>query len=255
MKLKKKSLIILGLSTVALGTIGFSSWIIAETTPQPVKSNVDVSVGDVEDHRIFLEKADVENNVLIFDADGNAVSGGVITASKGSTEDLSCTASFIIGGATDDDFKAAYADKSVAVTFTSTELSKLASDEYLAIQSPINIGSTATKITELNNIAITSDPVNSTSTYDKPSDVHKYTISVSQASLTGTSNEGKFGYKVDITFNFAWGSAFEYSNPVKLTSSNFDSDAEKALKALDNYHTTADPKITLGIQISLVDRN
>ena len=252
MKLKKNSLVILGLATVALGTIGFSSWIIAGNPPQPVNSNVDVTIGDVEDHSIFLEKVDVENNVLKFDADGKAVSGGVITASKGSEEDLSCTASFIIGGATDDDFKAAYADKSVAVTFTSTELSKLVSDEYHAIQSPITIGSTATKITELNDISVTTK---NSDTYANPSDVHKYSISISKATLTGTSNEGKFGYKVDITFNFAWGSAFEYSNPVKLTSSNFDSDAEKALKALDNYHTTADPKITLGIQISLVDRN
>lgn len=250
MKLKKNSLVILGLATVALGTIGFSSWIIAGNPPQPVNSNVDVTIGDVEDHSIFLEKVDVENNVLIFDADGKAVSGGVITASKGSTEDLSCTASFIIGGATDDDFKAAYADKSVAVTFTSTELSELVSDEYLAIQSPITIG-TATKITELNDFSVTTK---NSDTYANPSSVHKYSISISEATLTGTPNEGKFGYKVDITFNFAWGSAFEYSNPVKLTSSNFDSDAEKALKALDNYHTTTGSKKTLGIQISLVDR-
>ena len=97
MKLKKNSLVILGLATVALGTIGFSSWVIAGNPPQPVNSNVDVTVGDVEDHSIFLEKVDVENNVLKFDADGKAVSGGVITASKGSEEDLSCTASFIIG--------------------------------------------------------------------------------------------------------------------------------------------------------------
>lgn len=251
MKLKKNSLIILGLSTVALGTIGFSSWIIAGTTPQPVSSNVDVTVGDVEDHRIFLEKVDLEGNALKFDADSTVVGGRVITASEGSKEDLSCTASFIIGGATDDDFKAAYADKSVAVTFTSAELSELASDEYLAIQSPITIG-TATMITELNDFSVTTK---NSDTYANPSSLHKYSISISEATLTGTSNEGKFGYKVDITFNFAWGSAFEYSNPVNLTSSNFDQDALEALKALDNYHTTTGSKKTLGIQISLVDRN
>lgn len=251
MKLKKNSLIILGLSTVALGTIGFSSWIIAGTTPQPVSSNVDVTVGDVEDHRIFLEKVDSEDNALKFDADSTVDGGGVVTASEGSKEDLSCTASFIIGGATDDDFKAAYADKSVAVTFTSAELSELVSDEYLAIQSPITIG-TATKITELNDFSVTTK---NSDTYANPSSLHKYSISISEATLTGTSNEGKFGYKVDITFNFAWGSAFEYSNPVNLTSSNFDQDALEALKALDNYHTTTGSKKTLGIQISLVDRN
>ena len=251
MKLKKNSLIILGLSTVALGTIGFSSWIIAGTSPQPVSSNVDVTIGDVEDHRIFLEKVDSKDNALKFDADSTVVGGEVVTASEGSKEDLSCTASFIIGGATDDDFKAAYADKSVAVTFTSAELSELVSDEYLAIQSPITIG-TATKITELNDFSVTTK---NSVTYANPSSLHKYSISISEATLTGTSNEGKFGYKVDITFNFAWGSAFEYSNPVNLTSSNFDQDALEALKALDNYHTTTGSKKTLGIQISLVDRN
>lgn len=253
MKLKKNSLIILGLSTVALGTIGFSSWIITGTTPEPVGSNVDVTIGDVEDHRIFLEKVDLENNALIFDADSTVEGGGVVAASDGSTQDLSCTASFIIGGATEDDFRAAYADKSVAVTFTSTDLASLVSES--AIQSPINIESTATKITELNDIAITSAPENSTSTYDKPSGVHKYTISVSKASLTTGTNKDKFGYKVDITFNFAWGSAFEHSNPVNLTSTSFDDEAKSALTALDNYHTTTGSKKTLGIQISLVGRN
>lgn len=253
MKLKKNSLIILGLSTVALGTIGFSSWIIAGTTPDPVDSNVDVTIGAVEDHRIFLEKVDSEDNALKFDANSAVKGGGVVAASDGSTEDLSCTASFIIGGATDDDFKAAYADKSVAVTFTSTDLESLVSES--AIQSPITIGSAATKITELNDIAITSDPKNSTSTYDQPSGVYKYTISVSQASLTTGANKDKFGYKVDITFTFAWGSAFDYSNPVNLTSTSFDDEAKSALKALDDYHTTTGSKKTLDIQISLVDRN
>ena len=246
MKLKKNSLVILGLATVALGTIGFSSWIIAETTPpSPVDSNVNVTVGDVVDPNIFLEKVDLESNALKFDADSTVVGEGVITASDGSTQDLSCTASFIIGGATDDDFKAAYADKSVAVTFTSTDLDSLVKKS--AIQSPINIGSTATKITELNDIAITSDPKNSTSTYDQPSGVYKYTISVSKASLTTGTNKDKFGYKVEITFNFAWGSAFQYSNPVKLTSIN--DAAKNALNALDQAND-----FDLTVEISLVNR-
>lgn len=244
---KRSGFIILGLSTVALGTIGFSSWIIAGTNPETTLPNVDVTVGDVEDHSIFLELPSQTDNILVFDADSDAVGKGtVVTATPGSQEDMTFTASFIIGGATDDDFKAAYADKSVAVTFTSTDLDNLVSKS--AIQSPINIGSTATKITELNDIAITSDPKNSTSTYDEPSGLHKYTISVSQASLTTGTNKDKFGYKVDITFNFAWGSAFKYKNPVCLQS--IDTTEKNALNALDEANNDFD----LSVKISLVER-
>lgn len=245
MKLKKNSLIILGLSTVALGTIGFSSWIIAGTDPQPVPSNVDVTVGDVEDHSIFLELASQTDNTLKFDADSDAEGKGtVVTASPNSQEDMTFTASFIIGGASKTDFDEAYKSKSVAVEFTSNDLSSLITSD--CVQSPIELGKAVT-ISKLNTtiskdaLKITGEP------YTQPSDTPKYEITFAAGTPTG-ENIGKYGVQVNIAFTFAWGSAFGYKNPVCLQSIN--TTAKDALNALDNANKDFD----LSVKISLVDR-
>ena len=247
MKLKKNSLVILGLATVALGTIGFSSWIIAGNPPQPVNSNVDVTVGDVEDHSIFLELATQTDNALKFDADSDAEGKGkVVTATPDSQEDMTFTASFIIGGASQQDFEAAYKSKSVAVEFTSADLSSLIDSD--CVQSPIDLGKAVT-ISELNTtIAATTKKITGGS-YTNPSDTPtpKYEITFATGAPTG-ENSGKYGVQVNIAFTFAWGSAFKYKNPVCLQS--IDTTAKDALNALDQANNDFD----LSVKISLVDR-
>lgn len=248
MKLKKNSLIILGLSTVALGTIGFSSWIIAGTTPQPVDSNVDVTVGDVVDHRIFLQLASQTDNTLKFDADSNAEGKGtVVTATPGSQEDMTFTASFIIGGTSQQDFEAAYNSKSVAVEFTSTDLSSLITSK--CVQSPIDLTlSKPVTIGELNTtIAKGTSEITSSESYTDQNKTPKYKITFAAGTPTG-ENSGKYGVQVNIAFTFAWGSAFDYKNPVCLESIN--DTAKDALTALDEANKDFD----LSVKISLVDR-
>ena len=246
MKLKKNSLVILGLATVALGTIGFSSWIIAGNPPQPVNSNVDVTVGDVEDHSIFLELATQTDNTLKFDADSAAEGKGtVVTATPGSKEDMSFTASFIIGGASQQDFEAAYKSKSVAVEFTSADLSSLITSS--CVQSPIDL-SKAVTIGELNTtIAAGTSEITSSESYTDQKKTPKYKITFAAGTPTG-ENSGKYGVQVNIAFTFAWGSAFKYKNPVCLQS--IDTTAKDALNALDQANNDFD----LSVKISLVDR-
>lgn len=246
MNLKKNSLIILGLSTVALGTIGFSSWIIAGTTPTPVDSNVDVTVGDVEDHSIFLELPAQTDNILKFDADSDAEGKGtVVTATPDSQEKMTFTASFIIGGASQQDFEAAYNSKSVAVEFTSADLSSLITSN--CVQSPIDLDKPVT-ISELNTTIATNTGKITGGSYTNPSDTSKYEITFATGAPTG-ENKDKYGVQVNIAFTFAWGSAFSYKNPVCLESIN--PTAQSALKALDQANNDFD----LSVKISLVNRS
>lgn len=244
MKLKKNSLIILGLSTVALGTIGFSSWIIAGTNPETTLPNVDVTVGDVEDGSIFLELPQQTDNILIFDADSDAVGKGtVVTATSGSQEDMTFTASFIIGGASQQVFEAAYNSKSVAVQFTSDDLSSLITSN--CVQSPIDLGKAVT-ISELNTTIAEDTGKITSGSYTNPSNTQKYEITFAAGTPTG-ENIGKYGVQVNIAFTFAWGSAFGNKNPVCLQS--IDTTAKDALNALDKAND-----FDLSVKISLVDR-
>ena len=247
MKLKKNSLIILGLSTVALGTIGFSSWIIAGTNPETTLPNVDVTVGDVEDHSIFLELASQTDNELKFDADSDAEGKGTVVIAKpdDSQEDMTFTASFIIGGVAQPDFEAAYNSKSVAVKFTSDDLSSLITSQ--CVQSPIDLDKPVT-ISELNTtIAANTEKITGES-YTNPSDTPtpKYEITFAAGTPTG-ENKDKYGVQVNIAFTFAWGSAFKYKNPVCLKS--IDTTAKDALNALDKAND-----FDLSVEISLVNR-
>ena len=247
MKLKKKSLIILGLSTVALGTIGFSSWIIAGTNPEAGPSNVHVTVGDVEDGSIFLELPAQTDNKLKFDADSDAEGKGtvVIATPADSQEDMTFTASFIIGGASQQVFEAAYNSKSVAVQFTSTDLSSLIGSD--CVQSPIGLDAPVT-IRELDTtIAANTDKITGES-YTNPSDTPKYEITFDAGTPSSTGeNKDKYGVQVNIAFTFAWGSAFRYKNPVCLPS--IDTTEKAALDALDKAND-----FDLSVKISLVDR-
>lgn len=251
MKLKKNSLIILGLSIVALGTIGFSSWIIAGTDPKHVDSNVDVTVGDVEDHRLFLELPSQTDKTLIFDADSDAKDKGtVVTANPAdSQEDMTFIASFIIGGATKADFEAAYASKSIAVEFTSSDLSSLIGSN--CVQSPIGLDDPVT-ISELNTTFDADTPEktsNESYTDTDQNKTPKYKITFAAGTPTKEENSGKYGVQVNIAFTFAWGSAFGYKNPVCLKT--IDDTAEKALRDLDLANNDFD----LSVKISLVERN
>lgn len=244
---KRSGFIILGLSTVALGTIGFSSWIIAGTNPEAGPSNVHVTVGDVEDHSIFLELPSQTDNILKFDADSTAEGKGtVVTATPDSEEDMTFTASFIIGGASQQDFEAAYKSKSVAVKFSSSDLSSLITSE--CVQSPIDLDKAVT-ISELDTttIAVGTPEITSNESYTDQKKTPKYKITFATGAPTGEENRGKYGVQVNIAFTFAWGSAFDYKNPVFLTS--IDTPVKEALNALDQAND-----FDLTVKISLVDR-
>ena len=86
---KAVGLLSLGLASVALGSVGFASWIVSGTTITG-EPNVAVTVAGVTDKRVTVSaEVDSNNNSVVFDADSTVQAGTLgITASTGATEDL-----------------------------------------------------------------------------------------------------------------------------------------------------------------------
>ncbi len=86
---KAVGLLSLGLASVALGSVGFASWIVSGTTITG-EPNVAVTVAGVTDKRVTVSAAvDSADSSVVFDADSTVEAGTLgITASSGAKEDL-----------------------------------------------------------------------------------------------------------------------------------------------------------------------
>lgn len=247
MKLKKNSLVILGLATVALGTIGFSSWIISAQT-DTLEPEVNVTVGNVDDQRIFLEAVQTQPDLtLAFDAQSNAIGAGtIVTASENSKEDLTFKISFVLGSSSMKNFKTVFANKAVAIKFESADLNTLIDGN--CIQTPVSLGSEF-QISGIDENITDTTSAKSGGYFENPKDpltpVEKYNVTFSEGSFNKYTGEG---VKIDIVFNFAWGSAFNFQNPVYLTE--LPSATEEALQVLDGVSDST----TLNVTISVVNR-
>lgn len=221
---KRTGFIVLGLAALSLGTIGFSSWIINGITGG-ASSEVNVTVGDVEDRRLTIDNLNKTDKDLSFDVAPKTVGGGVIEAGDvvGAKEDLSFAFSFDLWGTSQANFKAAIEGKGFKVTFTSDELSDLVSSK--AICSPIAIDGIEHHEDAITNFAAATDqPDNYEAGEGDTSAVRlKY-------SMTEINVSGKYGFNVSMTYSFTWGEAFDFENPVYLTA--IDGDAKTALDAL-----------------------
>ena len=239
---KKTGLIVLGLSALSLGTIGFSSWIISGTSGNAT-SNVTVSVGEVKDQRIFMELNDGSETQLNFDAvKGN--SGGVVSAGEDSTgEDLEISFSFNIYSNTRDIFNTAISGKKLYLNFSSENGNfKTAVNTNKYLLSPYAIDG---EEKEESNINLTTSVVAKDIYYTEKSGLKKLTYTVKDYEVTSE----KYGSTVELKYYFAWGAMFNYENPVKLTSDNFNDDAVTALKAIGELHSQSlDLKIVASVK-------
>ena len=232
---KKTGLIVLGLSALSLGTIGFSSWIISGISGNAT-SDVTVSVGEVKDQRIFMELNSASDTVLNFDADKDIESGGVVSAGEGNEkEDLKISFSFNIYSNTRDIFTTAMKDKKLYLNFSSTNENFInafnTTNKYLL--SPYAIDG---KDKEETNIDLTTEKAATDIYYTEKSGLKKLTYTVTNLEET-SGDPDKYGSTVELTYYFAWGAMFNYENPVKLTSGDFDDEAETALRAIGKLHS------------------
>lgn len=236
---KRTGFIVLGLAALSLGTIGFSSWII-NVINGTANSEVNVTVGDVEDKRLTIDNLQKSDINLNFDVASGTHGGGVIEAgSDGKAEDLSFAFSFDLWGKSQTIFEAATSDKEFKVSFTSTELNSLVKSK--AICSPITIDGNKYPEAAITNFAEVTDKTVNYETGDTLAVRLKY-------SMTEINEpEVKYGFNVSMTYSFTWGEAFNFENPVQLTAIDDDADtALNALKALNEKET-----MTLAVSLSL----
>lgn len=239
---KRTGFIVLGLAALSLGTIGFSSWIINGITGG-ASSEVNVTVGDVEDRRLTIDNLNKTDTDLSFDVAPKTVGGGVIEAGDvvGAKEDLSFAFSFDLWGTSQANFKAAIEGKGFKVTFASDELSSLVSSK--AICSPITIGAASHHEKAITTFGEVTDKEVNYEAGDTSAVRLKY-------SMTEINVSGKYGFNVSMTYNFTWGEAFNFENPVQLTA--IDDDAEAALDALEALNEETSMKLNVSLSFETI---
>lgn len=241
---KRTGFIVLGLAALSLGTIGFSSWIINGIVGD-ASSDVNVTVGDVDDRRLTIDSLNKKDIDLSFDVAPETVGGGVIEAGDvvGAKEDLSFAFSFDLWGTSKTNFETAIQGKGFKVSFTSTELSTLV--EKKAICSPITIDGTKYHEDAITNFA---DATNQTDNYgtgegDTSAVRLKY-------SMTKINESEKYGFNVSMTYSFTWGEAFDFKNPVELKA--IDGDADTALDALEALNEEDSMKLNVSLSLETI---
>lgn len=243
---KRTGFIVLGLAALSLGTIGFSSWIISGIDGT-ANNEVNVKVGDVKDQRLTYELVQDQESKdlnLSFDADKEAVSGGVITSgSDGEDEDLTFGFSFRIYAETAESYSGAINDKKVYLTFSTenTNFKDAVTNGY--ILSPIAIDSKEHLETEIASLA--SNIGEKSANYTAPNGAKNITRLT--YSIEDYSDVGKSGKTVKLTYSFAWGEVFKFKNPVELTSGDFSA-AKSALDAIDAIDSSLKLNVTLTVK-------
>ncbi len=224
---KRTGFIVLGLAALSLGTIGFSSWIINGINGT-ANSEVNVTVGDVEDKRLTIDNLKETDKKLNFDVAPGTPSGGVIEAgSVGEAEDLSFTFSFDLWGTSQTNFESAIKGKGFKVSFASDELSTLVTKK--AICSPITIDGAAHNEEAITTFEEATDKTNNYEAGEGNTSAVRL-----KYSMKAISQSEKYGFSVSMTYSFTRGEAFNFENPVELEAISDDADtALDALKALN----------------------
>lgn len=237
---KRKSIMIpvISLAAIALGTIGFSTWIIsAENTSSDVTLNV--TVGDVEDQRLTFsafvgttEEPTSSNVDLAFDATQDEE--GSITSSQ-NTEKMSFYYSLTIGRSstdTDIDFTADATNIidniSITLTDSGSFLSNLIESEYIV--APVTTLGVAQPLVESEDFATPSNVY-----YD---DVESY---IKTSYSTTVSSET---IKITGQIGFGWGLAFGNDNPVTEKG-------DTPVDTLNAFKTAANSGASLKLTFSL----
>lgn len=202
MKLGKRKftgIIAISLAAVALTSVGFAAWTINVSDVVDNDNTVNVTTGVVTDNRFqFNAVVDSTDNSIAFDS----VPGkGTINGDADKKEDLTFKINATITGNNLDQCV-----DGIYVNFkdTNTKYAGMISDNL--IQSPVDFGSDpgtriilGSALTGEKDVNVTGEGEPHTST-----DIAKYSYTI-----TGGSNS----FNIAFTFNFAWGSAFNYENP------------------------------------------
>lgn len=235
----------IALGAVALSGVAFSAWILSGQTPDTA-DNISVSVGTVEDHRLKISGATVApNDNLVFDCNASDTSGPIIYDSSDNLggEKMNFTVTFYIEGALVNGQWAPYFNGfSVKLGYMS-ESSLNSADAGMSqaistswIVPPVAIDNTA-------SVDITSTPaISDSSISDTAITVGDgATLSAVYSAVTGDEGyDSTSDVKVTLTVTFAWGSAFNTTNPGAYADESMDeSSLQSIMSALSSLHTAS----------------
>ena len=234
---------ILGLTAVSLIGIGFSSWIINAFTEDSINKNVTVTAGDFDDKRFDFKVTSESDLTIKFDSLSTGDSDVIKGSGNEENLDFSFTCSINKSASISTDLAGIY------VKFSDTEgkeskIEDLVSDNI--IQTPISFGANSSDATNGsygylliagNDFNFDTPSKTVEATYDEPAQADpkekKYTCTITDSGDT---------YSIEVTFNFAWGSAFGYENPTNVRSDDAHYNSTiaglKTLDAADNLGLT-----------------
>ena len=210
---------ILGLTAVSLIGIGFSSWIINAFTEKSIDKNVTVTAGSFDDKRFDFKVTNVKDGTIKFDSLGTGNSD--VIKGSGNEEDLdfSFTCSINKSASISTDLAGIYVKFSDTTGETDKIYDLVTAD---IIQTPISFGENSGDPTNgsygyllIAGNAFKTPSVAVEATYDEPAEAEP-----KEKKYTCTITENVDTYSIEITFNFAWGSAFDYENPTNVSSTD-----------------------------------
>lgn len=205
---KAIGIVSLSLAAVSLAGVGFSAWVISGTTGKDT-GTVNVEVADIQDKRIAIKDATVTDNKIKFDADGT----GTLLSNSNGNQDLNFKVQFTVEA--------------------QKEASFLGVKAYLKSGEGLKTAITNKYVTLPTNIYISKETMDSAKTPQYIAQAKDFTGEGEQATDTST---GVTTYTKEVSFEMAWGSAFNNTNPTAVTDDsklNAYITQLKALKALD----------------------
>lgn len=221
---------IIGVATVSLAAVsllgvGFSTWILNPTT-QTADANVTVTVANVIDNRITLS-ASASDGKVVFDCGGVVKQGNgpIKTSTDAENEDLV--------------FKVKY-------TVKGTENSTFFNDPSNKVRIKMTLGGSIGTILGENGKGYTYATLSA-----KVSDGTEQTITSPEFSWT--EDVTRFWTDREVTFTFAWGTAFNSKNPVSfddtdvVTTTDQERNVNTVIADLKALQTAASSNITVTV--------
>lgn len=188
------------LSAVSLMGVGFASWVLTGTNNMGTTGNITVNVGAVEDKRVLIQSAvvDNDNNTVAFDANSNGSGDLGIGGTGDQAEDRTFALTYVvrvhngmIGGAWN----------------VKAQLTGNADNYKIAVN-------TKKYITMPTEIGLDTEQVSVSSTSTDQTGKLKITKS------TDSATTGYTDWTVKQTFEFGWGDAFAGKNPINITKND-----------------------------------
>lgn len=221
---------LLGLASVSLFSVAFSSFIVTNDQISAQNGSVSVTVGDVVDESITISSVSVTDGEIAFEPKENDTEGPIIWDGTNS-EDLDFAFTFTLTNVLDAEGK--WGDRLVGVNIK------------------WNQGENGTFATCITNNYITAPKLGGSGAAITDTDAALFTVTsggelTNSAGLTFARVDTTANVTVTVNYAFAWGSAFNNANPGDATSETYSTiktalDAFKAALTDTNFEITITP--------------